>query len=108
MNKNIVLYALGHAVLMAAYVALIALTMANAETLFGPVDPPLAPMGFLLLLVVSAAIAGLLVFARPIVWYLDGKKKEAVRLVIWTVGFLALMTVLVFIYFILQAQGLIG
>lgn len=97
MKKNAITYALLHAVLTAAYVGLVGTLMQNGEKIFGQVDDvPFAPAGFLLLFVISAAITGLLVFARPIMWYLDGAKRDAIRLALYTVGFLVVITIAVF------------
>ena len=56
-------------------------------------DNFLMPVVMLLLFVISAAITGSLVFGRPILWYLDGKKREAVMLLCWTLVFLIITTV---------------
>src|SRR3989344_3019329 len=48
----------------------------------------LIPIGMLLLFVFSAALTGLLVLGRPILWYLDGKKKEVISLLIHTLAIL--------------------
>ena len=53
------------------------------------------PLAFLMLFVLSAAIVGLLVFAKPVMMYLEGAKKEAVTLVFYIVAWLALITVIV-------------
>jgi len=45
----------------------------------------------LLLLVISVAITGFAVFGKSIMWYLDGKKKEAPSLLFLTIGFFALI-----------------
>jgi len=46
----------------------------------------LAPIVMLMFFVFSAAFTGTLVFGRPIIWYLDGKKKDAVLLLAYTLG----------------------
>jgi hypothetical protein len=50
----------------------------------------LAGVIMLLLFVVSAGTMAMLIFGKPVVWYLDGKKKEALLLVFYTLGFLFL------------------
>lgn len=57
-------------------------------------DSALAPIIMLLLLVISATITSFAVFGKPIIWYLDGKKKEALGLLGWTIGFLVIMLTL--------------
>lgn len=78
------------------YVAAVAMFMTVAERTFGQHEPGiLGPIGFLMLFVTSAAVMGLLIFGGPVMLYIDGKKKEAVRLVGWTVGALAVITIIV-------------
>ncbi len=86
MNK-IIKYAVINAVLTALYVIVIALFLSNAQSIFGPEEPKtfLVPVVMLLLLVLSAAITGSLVFGRPVMWYLDGNKKEALSLLAYTI-----------------------
>ncbi len=54
----------------------------------------------LLLFVTSAAITGFLVFGKPAMLYIDGKKKEAISLLGYTIGMLFLITLIVFIFLI--------
>lgn len=80
------------------YIALVAMVMSYAERIFGEQeDGVLAPIGFLLLLVVSAATMGMLIFGKPIMLYIDGKKREAVTMVVCTIGSLAAFTALLFV-----------
>jgi len=82
----------------ALYVLLVASFFHFIPRLLGEVKEPafLIPVAMLLLLVLSASITGSLVLGRPILWYLDGKKKEAVSLFVATLGFLFLLTILAF------------
>jgi hypothetical protein len=43
----------------------------------------------------SSAVTGALVLGRPILWYLDGKRKEAVALVLCALGIFLALTVAV-------------
>ena len=61
-------------------------------------DTVLAPIIMLSLLVFSAALVGSLIFGRPVLWYLEDKKNEAVSLLIYTLGIL-----LIIILFVLLA-----
>lgn len=47
-------------------------------------DTVFAPIMALMLFVLSAAVTASLVLGRPILWYIDGKKKEAVQLLFST------------------------
>ena len=55
------------------------------------------PIAMLLLFVCSAAITGFLVFGKPVMLYIDGKKKEALSLLIHTIGILVVITIVFFI-----------
>ncbi len=77
-------YAFFHSLGVTAYVLLVALFMKNAEKLFGQMTGIFGPAAILLLLVLSAAITGALVLGKPILFYLDKKKQEAVFLFFYT------------------------
>ncbi|MBX4188416.1 MAG: hypothetical protein KW793_04785, partial [Candidatus Doudnabacteria bacterium] len=66
----------------------------NAENMFGEKETILIPMMMLMVFVLSATITGSLVLGRPVMMYLNGQKTEAVRLFLFTVGWLALFTVI--------------
>lgn len=78
------------------YITLVSLFLNNAEKIFGSQgeDKFLAPMVFLTLLVFSAATMGIAIFGRPVMWYLDGLKKEALSLIFYTLGFLFVILIL--------------
>jgi hypothetical protein len=81
--KNAVL----NASLAALYIVAISFFMFYGEIFMGKLgDTVLAPIFMLCLLVFSVAMMGLLIFGRPVMWYMDGKKKEAVSLLLGTLG----------------------
>ena len=105
MNKqSIVKYSFIHAISATAYISLIVFFMNNAEKFLGPVQKPLGGLLFLLIFVVSAGTMGMLVFGRPIMWYLDGKKKEGVILAISTLACLAIFAIVLFLSLALSAN----
>lgn len=79
------------------YVGLVAALMFNAQQLFGKMDGILGLMAFLLLYVVSAAVVGALVFAKPVMLYVGNKKEEAVKMLIHTIGWLLIFMIVVFV-----------
>jgi hypothetical protein len=85
---KIIKNALINSVLAIGYIALVATFMNKAEDMFGPANEFMAAITMLSLLVFSVALMGILVFGRPVMWYLDNNKKEAVKLLLWTVGFI--------------------
>ncbi|MFY9493442.1 MAG: hypothetical protein WAP55_03135 [Minisyncoccia bacterium] len=86
MNTKITKYAVGHALLTMLYIVLISSFLFYVPRTFNfdKTDTVFAPILMLSLLVFSASVVGSLIFARPILWCLDGQKKEAVRLLVYT------------------------
>lgn len=96
MNK-IIKQALINSISTAVYIILVVsfiFSLQKFQILEGTVFIPIA---MLLLFVSSAGITGTLVLGKPIMLYLDGKKKEAVSLLGYTLGILLTMTALAFI-----------
>lgn len=58
----------------------------------GRVNTMLAPITLLLLFVFSAALTGSLLFGKPAQMYVDGKKKEALSLLTYTLTFFSIIT----------------
>ena len=97
MNKKLIKVAASHSVLVLAYVVIVVSIMNNAEKLFGPEENAWAPVAFLMLFVLSAAIMGTLIFMKPVIMYMEGSKKEAVALLSYILGCLVILTVLVLV-----------
>ena len=85
-----------HALGVVVYVGFVACLMLNGEAIFGKMSEYTGPMAFLLLFIISAIITSGLVFAKPILMYLNGKKKEAIYFLSSTIAWLMAITVLVF------------
>ena len=97
-QKHIMRYAVAHAGFVVLYIGLVATFMTHAPRLLGRFeDTWLAPTLFLLLFVISASVMSLLVFGRPLMWYLDGARHEAVKLAVATVGVLFAIATIFFI-----------
>jgi len=94
MKNNILKTSLINALGVTLYVALIALVFRYAEKIFGKMNSYLGQLSFLLLFVLSAAVVGYLILAKPIMLYLDGAKKEAAKLLVSTIGWLFVATIL--------------
>jgi len=71
------------------------------ESKLGANNTFLAPIAMLLLFVFSAALTGFLVFGQPAILYLDGKKKEALTLLTYTLAILSGITILSIILLII-------
>ena len=81
-----------------AYIILVVSFIFSLQVLAPNEDIIIIPIAMLLLFVCSAAITGFLVFGKPVMLYIDGKKKEAVSLLTHTLGMLVLITIVAFIF----------
>lgn len=79
------------------YTLAVSWLLMNGEELFGSREVSiLQPLAMLMLLVLSVAMVGLLIFGWPVVLYLQGHKREAIWLTLSTLISLFLLTVLAF------------
>lgn len=76
------------------YVMVVAWIMMNGERIFGKMSNFWGPVAFLLLFVFSALVIGLLVFGRPVYLWLNNAKKEAIKMLLYTVVALFIITFL--------------
>ena len=90
--KSIIKNALVNSVATAVYVSTVASFLFFAgQAKLGKNNIVLIPIVMLLLLVLSVSICVFLVFGRPILLYFDGKKKPALYMLGYTLGFLFLI-----------------
>ncbi len=108
MKHTIIKYGALNASLTALYIILIASFLSHTAELFGKEETKtvLIPIMMLSLLVFSAALTSSLVFGRSVLWYWDGKKKEAVYLLAYTLAFLLLFAVIVLVVLYYHNLGL--
>lgn len=92
MTKNPLVNALS----ASAYILLV-VTLINfvTQTQKNKPDTFFAPMAFLSILTLSAAVMAFIFFYQPLQLFIDGKKKAAINLFTQTVGFFAVFTVIV-------------
>jgi hypothetical protein len=64
----------------------------------------IAPISLLFLFVFSAALTSYLMFGKPAQLYVDGKKKEALSLVTYTLGFFCVFTLVALLFLILLTR----
>jgi hypothetical protein len=102
-NKDILKYALVNSLWTVLYIILIGTFFYNAQSMFGDEHSPLIPVIMLMLFVFSAALTGGLILGRPFLWYLDGKKKEALTLLGYTLGiFFVVMIIMMVLLYLLK------
>jgi hypothetical protein len=94
MDKELALKTFRNTLGAAVYIFLVSQIMVNGNALFGKEDNFLMPFVFLLLFSLSAAVVGGLVVGLSVMLFLEGKKKESVRAAVYSIGWLALFTVL--------------
>ncbi len=101
-KPSIITYALANSLLTALYIVLIGLFFSHAQQIFGNGESAFIPVVMLTLFVFSALVCGSLILGRPIIWYIDGQKKEALRLFGYTifVFFIVLVIFAFVLYFI--------
>lgn len=100
-NSNLILNGFLQATGVTLYIVLVSLIMNNAQRIFGKMDTFFGPVAFLLLFVLSATITGSLTLGRSVILYLENHKAEAVKLFLYTVGWLFFITIAVFIVLVL-------
>ncbi|MEK6918671.1 MAG: hypothetical protein AABW73_01400 [Nanoarchaeota archaeon] len=103
-KSEIAKYAIINALSTALYVIiLVSLIFYFGKTLQGSEETILIPIGMIMLFLFSASLTGTLVLGRPIMWYLDNKKKEALQLLLSTLIIILMITLIVFIMMITVA-----
>ncbi|MGV8131829.1 MAG: hypothetical protein ACP5N7_07055 [Candidatus Pacearchaeota archaeon] len=96
--KSILKRAFVNAFCTLLYIILLVVFMFSLQRYSGvPENEIIIPISMLLLFVCSAAITGGLVFGKPVMLYIDGRKKEAVSLLLHTIGMLVLITIVFFV-----------
>jgi hypothetical protein len=64
----------------------------------------IAPISLLFLFVLSASVTSYLMFGKPAQLYVDGKKKEALSLVTYTLGFFCAFTLVALSFLVLLTR----
>lgn len=99
MTKNPVVNAIG----ALGYILLVVSLMTYMSKHLPGKDPAFfAPLAFLSLFTLSAAVMGSLFIMQPLLLYLDGKKKAGVELFLKTVGVFAVFTLIAFIVVVVR------
>jgi F0F1-type ATP synthase membrane subunit a len=95
MNISLLKKAAVNAIGVLVYVLVLGLFFNHAQQIFGTKpDNFLAPALMLILFVVSACITGGLVLGLPAMMYVDGQRRQAVTLLVYTVLSLAVIAAL--------------
>ena len=93
--------ALVNALLTTLYIILVASFMFfGSQVKIGRANSILVPITLLLLFVFSASLTGFLILGKPVLMYIDGKKKEALALLTYTLTFFSIITFIAIILLI--------
>jgi hypothetical protein len=100
-KSQLILWSLVNSLGAFIYIALVSLFMSNTTKIFGQMSDVWGGIIILLLLVFSALVMGVLILGRPIIFYLNGQKKEGVKLLIYTLITLFLLLLITIIIYLL-------
>ena len=96
--KSILRTALLNALSTTLYVTVVgSLLFYAAQIRMGQTKTIIVPIAMLMLLVFSAALVGVLIFGRPLLWYLEGRKQDSLFLLSGTLAILFAITVVAFV-----------
>lgn len=96
-NSTLIKWGATHAFGVLFYIFLLATFFSQASNWFGQADQKIVtPMAALMLFVFSALVVGGLVLGKPLTLYIDGYKKEGVKLLFFTGACLFIFIILVF------------
>lgn len=93
-NEKLALNGLLHAVATIVYIVLVSLLLFNGNKFFAGNPSVLNVITMLCLLVLSASIVGTIMLGRPLLWYFNGAKTEAIKLFLYSVVWLLAFTVI--------------
>ena len=96
-KSKLISYGLLHSLSVLIYTAAVAWFMFNGERFFGNDKNFTMPLALLLLFVLSATIVGLLVLGHPIYMYLNGHRQEGIKLLFYTIAWLAIITIVILV-----------
>jgi len=102
-NSTLAKWGAIHALGVLVYASLLAIFFNQANNWFGKADQKIVtPVAALMLFVFSALVTGGLVLGKPLMLYLDGHKKEGVKLLFFTGIGLFVFMALVFVVLLIM------
>ena len=78
-NSKLVRWAVIHSLGVFIYTSLVVILMMKGQKIFGNANNYGSGIAILMLFVLSVAVVGSLVLLKPLMLYLDGLKKEAIK-----------------------------
>ena len=103
--NNIMKKAFLNSLLTSLYIVAVGLFLYYGSLIkLGRANTFLAPITLLFLFVFSAAFTGFLLLGKPAQMYIDGKKKEALSLITYTLGFFFGFTLIALLFLLLLTR----
>jgi hypothetical protein len=100
MKKKAIVYGLGLALGEVVYVILVALFMRYASQHFATGPNIFGMAAFLMIFVLSAAVSGALILGKPVLLYLENKKREALELFGIILGWIFIFLLILLMFFV--------
>lgn len=101
-KTNLIKWGVSNALGVFVYVFLLSTFLNSASRWFGEADKEIVtPMAAIMLLVFSALVTGWLVLGKPLMLYLDGHKKDSLKLLFFTGASLFVFIFLTFLVLLL-------
>jgi hypothetical protein len=91
-----------NALLAVLYITLVSSIMFFGSKMITPEETIIIPISMLSLFSLSVAMMSFIFFYQPIIMYLEGEKKMAVKLVLKTIATFAVITTILFMLMVLQ------
>lgn len=105
LNKKIIWQSMVHSIGVAIYVLGVSFILNHGNKWFGEINGIWGPALILLLLCFSAATVGLLIFGRPAYLIIIGQKEKGVKMLFFTLLWMAIITILAFAIFAFLAAN---
>lgn len=100
-NQEVLKWGIGAGFFEALYVLLVVLFMNSMNVLVNKSDEVVIGVLMLLLLIISVLISGFLVFGKPFLLFMDGKKKQALSTFFVSLGTIFVIFLVVLVVIIL-------
>jgi len=104
-NSKFALYGFLNAAGTVIYIVLVSLLLFNGQRIFGDAHSIFIMITMLCLFVLSASVVGTLMIGRSALWYLNGAKREAVKLFLFSLIWLLVFTVAFLVFFATMIKG---
>lgn len=102
-DRKLILQSFASALGVLIYVLIVTQILQNVQSWFvkNASNAILGPVAILMLFTLSAAVVGGLILGKPIYLFFSGQKQESVKMFLYTVGWLFVLTFFVFLILVI-------